>query len=179
MVGSISALFLTPTPLNQSVRGRVAKPRLVNAAKQPSKFSSRSARGGRSITLLVAHFKAQTAGRPTRAEQHRALIGAVRDVRESEPNLIVMGDFNATEPADRDDLAELASSTDMQWATSALPCSAFWQREDDCPISRLDDVLSWQVPVSVTAHGGCEARDQCPLYAKVVSDHCPVVLELR
>jgi endonuclease/exonuclease/phosphatase family metal-dependent hydrolase len=95
-----------------------------------------------------------------------------------------MGDFNATEPADREDLARLARATGLVWATEGLACSAFWSRDDGCPRSRLDHVLTSTAPRSVTAAGacateGCDRQDRCPRYVHDVSDHCPVVVDLR
>ena len=110
---------------------------------------------GRTVTLLVAHLKAMSDGRPTRARQYAGLEAIVRDIRSSDSNLVVMGDFNATEPDDRVDLARLADRTDLVWATETLPCSAFWKRDSDCPTSRLDHALSWTRPTAVKAHGGC------------------------
>lgn len=91
-----------------------------------------------------------------------------------------MGDFNATEASDRDDLAALARGTGLTWASEPLACSAFWERLDDCPTSRLDHVLTWRDPASVVARGaceeGCDRRDSCPLYRREISDHCPVTV---
>ena len=93
-----------------------------------------------------------------------------------------MGDFNATDNADRESL-EALSSANLVWATEELPCSAFWERADDCPTSRLDHIFSWKAPAGVAAKGGCElgceSRNSCPLYRREVSDHCPVLLEMN
>jgi endonuclease/exonuclease/phosphatase family metal-dependent hydrolase len=97
--------------------------------------------------------------------------------------VVVLGDFNATTGGDRADLAALARAAGLVWATEPLACSAFWDRDDGCPSSRLDHVLTWAAPASVAAAGacatdGCAWHDRCPLYADEVSDHCPVVVSV-
>lgn len=137
---------------------------------------------GSALTLLVVHFKAMAEGRATRAKQFLALGSIISAVHRRTRRIVVMGDFNATEPGDRDDLRALAERTTLEWATEELACSAFWERENDCPTSRLDHLLSSVTPSNVAARGGCEAgcedRSSCPVYRQTVSDHCPVVLEL-
>ncbi|HUJ59137.1 MAG TPA: endonuclease/exonuclease/phosphatase family protein [Kofleriaceae bacterium] len=138
-------------------------------------------RDGVVVRVLVVHFACCTPGRPIRARQHEALRAIVASVRREHERVVVLGDFNATEDADRADLAALARATGMVWATEALACSAFWSRADDCPRSRLDHVLTWRAPDHVAARGacateGCGATRSCPLYAREVSDHCPVVV---
>lgn len=133
------------------------------------------------VHVLVVHFKAATDGRPVRAAQYRALREIVREVQRSQEKVVLLGDFNATEPADRDDLATLARDTSLVWASEPLACTAFWRREDGCPRSRLDQVLTSSSPAKIEVAGacareGCDATPSCPLYAREVSDHCPVVV---
>jgi len=135
------------------------------------------------LRVLVVHLKSGTAGRDVRARQYVQLVKIVRDAVASGDHVVVMGDFNATEPADRDDLARLARATGLAWATQSLACSAFWSRDDGCPRSRLDHVLTSSRPRAVAATGacateGCEWQQSCPLYVDEVSDHCPVVVDL-
>ena len=148
---------LPPAPLHVELRAR-ARDRLV--------------------TMLVVHFKAMPAGRALRIQQYAGLRAILDDVRRTSPFVVVMGDFNATETGDRDDLARLSVATGMTWASEPLACTAYWEREDDCATSRLDHVLTWKRPASIAARGGCEdgceVRDRCPLYHHTVSDHCPV-----
>ena len=139
--------------------------------------------GGDVLRVLVVHLRCCNEGRDTRAEQHLALLGIVRAARRSGERVVVLGDFNATTADDRRDLATLARASGMAWATESLACTAFWRRDDGCPRSRLDHVLTWAVPDTVVAAGacateGCEAQDRCPLYAEQVSDHCPVVVTI-
>ncbi len=135
---------------------------------------------GQIVQVMVAHLRCCTEGRPSREAEHAALRDVIARHHRAGEALIVMGDFNATEPGDRDDLGRLARDAKLTWATESLPCSAFWQRADDCPTSRLDHVLT-SLPVGeVRAAGacaeGCQVRDRCPLYRDQVSDHCPVVV---
>jgi endonuclease/exonuclease/phosphatase family metal-dependent hydrolase len=140
---------------------------------------------GAIVRVLVVHLKAGADGREIRARQLVALGGIVRDVARSGDRIVVLGDFNATHDTDdRADIAALATSTGLAWASEDLACSAFWNRDDGCPRSRLDHVLTWTEAVSVEAGGacateGCDWQDRCPVYARYVSDHCPVVVELE
>jgi endonuclease/exonuclease/phosphatase family metal-dependent hydrolase len=138
-------------------------------------------RAGDAVRVLVVHLKAGGDGRDIRARQYEALAKILSDVKRWGERVVLLGDFNATNAADRADLEVLARDTGMVWATRDLACSAFWSRDDGCPTSRLDHVLTWSPPSKVEAAGacetdGCEWHDRCPLYAEQVSDHCPVVV---
>jgi endonuclease/exonuclease/phosphatase family metal-dependent hydrolase len=135
-------------------------------------------RDGTIVRVLVVHLKYGSEGRDIRARQLAALAGVVREVQRSRERIVLLGDFNATELADRDDIARLARDSGLVWASEPLACSAFWARSDGCPRSRLDHVLTWASPTSIRAAGacateGCEWQSSCPVY---VSDHCPVVV---
>ena len=83
--------------------------------------------------------------------------------------------------SEREQTARLATAARMTWATEHLPCSAFWDRIDSCPTSRLDHMLTTLSPSETRAAGGCAevgcaTQDRCPLYEEHVSDHCPVVV---
>jgi endonuclease/exonuclease/phosphatase family metal-dependent hydrolase len=137
--------------------------------------------GGATIRVIVIHFRCCTEGRETRAAQYVALERVLVAAKRSRDRITVMGDFNATEDADRTALAHLAAATGMVWASEPLACTAFWSRDDGCPRSRLDHVLTWDAPTSVVAGGacateGCDWQASCPLYADEVSDHCPVIV---
>jgi endonuclease/exonuclease/phosphatase family metal-dependent hydrolase len=136
--------------------------------------------GGEILRVLVVHLKSGTAGRPIRARQFEGLVRVAAQARASGERVIVLGDFNATEDADRADLARLAAAAGLVWASEPLACTAFWARDDGCPRSRLDHVLAWEPPAHIAAAGacaidGCDWQAACPLYADEVSDHCPVV----
>lgn len=138
---------------------------------------------GERVTMLVVHFKALPEGRERRVKQFAGLLRIVQDLQAHGRNLVIMGDFNATDEADRDSLKALSDTAGLVWATEEMPCSAFWERANDCPTSRLDHIFSWKSPASVVAKGGCElgceSRTSCPLYRRQVSDHCPVLLEMN
>lgn len=142
----------------------------------------RGARGA--FTVLVVHLKSGSEGREIRERQLHALADVIGWVARRSDRIVVLGDFNATERADRDDLAGLARQTGLVWASEPLACSAFWARDDGCPRSRLDHVLMWTRPASIRATGacateGCDWQASCPLYAHEVSDHCPVVVTVE
>jgi endonuclease/exonuclease/phosphatase family metal-dependent hydrolase len=139
--------------------------------------------GGAVVRMLVVHLKAGSDGREIRARQHVELARIVKGVTGSGDRVVVLGDFNAThEQLDRADIAALAKTTDLVWTTEPLACSAFWDREDGCPSSRLDHIVAWKsgkvTNAGACATEGCDWKDSCPLYADQVSDHCPVILEL-
>lgn len=138
------------------------------------------AHGQRHIRVLVLHFKAGGENHPVRTRQHAALRRIIASVKGDGMPVVVLGDFNATGEADREDLAAI----DLRWLTQPLVCTAFrTYYESGCPRSRLDHVLSTQPAVEVRASGGCATdgcawQDRCPLYAVEVSDHCPVLVEV-
>ncbi len=138
--------------------------------------------GGDVVRILVVHLRSTTAGRPVRERQHEVIVKLARAARDSGERVVVLGDFNATEDGDRDDLADLARSAGLVWATQSMPCTAFWRRDDGCPRSRLDHVLTSEPPMRATAAGGCatdgcDRQDRCPRFAEQVSDHCPVIVD--
>lgn len=139
--------------------------------------------GGAALRVINVHLKAGGDGRDVRARQYVELEKLVHAAQQGNTRVVVLGDFNATHDVDdRADLAKLAASTGLSWASEPLACSAFWRREDGCPRSRLDHVFTWE-PATVTVAGacasfGCEYEDRCPLYSREISDHCPVVVTL-
>ena len=133
--------------------------------------------GGRALHVFVVHLKSGGENQAIRARQLAALEPVLR---ASGRPLVVLGDFNATGDADRRDIAALAREADLVWASEPLACSAFWDRDDGCPSSRLDHVLASEPATAIEARGacardGCEWHASCPLYTEQVSDHCPVV----
>jgi endonuclease/exonuclease/phosphatase family metal-dependent hydrolase len=134
------------------------------------------------LRILVVHLKAGGENHPIRRRQLAALGKIVTSIEATGARVIVLGDFNATGDADRTDIARLANESGVTWTTEGLACSAFWDRDDGCPRSRLDHVLSTETARDVRATGacatdGCARQDTCPLYAEEVSDHCPVVVD--
>jgi endonuclease/exonuclease/phosphatase family metal-dependent hydrolase len=134
------------------------------------------AHGGRDLHVFVVHLKSGGAYHDIRERQLAALAPVLRAAGGP---LVVLGDFNATGDADRTDIAALARDARLVWASEPLACTAFWSRDDGCPRSRLDHVLSTQQPSAIEARGacateGCDWEASCPLYADEISDHCPV-----
>jgi endonuclease/exonuclease/phosphatase family metal-dependent hydrolase len=133
------------------------------------------------VTVLVVHLKSGGDGYEIRARQLVELAKIVARVELRGDRVVLLGDFNATGASDREDIAHLASQTGLSWASEPLACTAFWNRDDGCPRSRLDHVLMWVGPRSIHAAGacatrGCDWEESCPLYTEWVSDHCPVVV---
>jgi endonuclease/exonuclease/phosphatase family metal-dependent hydrolase len=137
--------------------------------------------GDTTVTVLVVHLKSGGDAHEIRARQLVALADIVKRVELRGDQVVLLGDFNATGESDRRDIAHLASQTGLWWASEPLACTAFWNREDGCPRSRLDHVLMSELPRSIHAAGacatrGCDWEESCPIYTKWVSDHCPVVV---
>lgn len=134
------------------------------------------------IRVLLIHFRPTSAGLAVRVQQHAALARIAARAVATGDRVIVLGDFNATEPGDRVELARLASAAKLVWATEPLACTAFWIRPDGCPRSRLDHVLMSATPIDVNVHGacarhGCDWQASCPREAHEVSDHCPISVD--
>ncbi len=154
--------------------------RLGSTHKPTLEVRLEPANGGKILRLLVVHLKAGGENVEIRAQQHLALA---RIIAYRSERTVVLGDFNATEDADRASLAALARRTNLVWASEDLACSAFLPRDDGCFRVRLDHVLIWHAPVTVETAGGCATHGcdwetSCPTYAADVSDHCPVVVTL-
>jgi endonuclease/exonuclease/phosphatase family metal-dependent hydrolase len=153
----------------------------TRAGRQKPTLEVRLAHCDEVVRVFVIHFKSRSEYRPIREQQFAGLRQILAQTRGD--RVIVLGDFNATEEADREDLAATARAAGLVWATESLACSAFWRRDDGCPRSRLDHVLMSARPDRVRAAGacatdGCDYQDSCPLYAEQVSDHCPVVVDV-
>lgn len=156
--------------------------RIPNEGGKPTFEARFKDPNGDTLRVLVVHLKSRTEGLPLRLKQHQGLRTIVERVRDQDRALVLMGDFNATAPEDRDALAALARDFDLHWNTEALLCSAYWDRSDGCRSSRLDHILSSEKG-QAQAYGackdvGCEPGATCPIYTREVSDHCPVVLGL-
>jgi endonuclease/exonuclease/phosphatase family metal-dependent hydrolase len=153
----------------------------LEAGRHKPVLEVRLRRGSVIVVVLVVHLKALADGRDIRARQLVALARVIARVQQPGEHVVVLGDFNATAAADRADLARLATQTGLVWASEPLACTAFWDRDDGCPRSRLDHVLMWERPREIRAAGacathGCDWEPSCPIYSEHVSDHCPVVV---
>lgn len=161
-----------------------AKPTFEARLRPKSSASFLGAGADEVLRLLVVHFKAQGDGVGRRRAQFEALRPVLAAAMGSGERVVLLGDFNATEGADRDELAALARATGSTWASRELPCTSYWARPDGCRGSALDHVLTWAAPRGVAARGPCESEgctpgERCPIFREEVSDHCPVVVELR
>ena len=140
--------------------------------------------GGNAMRVFVIHLKAGGEGHAVRARQLDALAPELARARADGDDVYVLGDFNATGPADRALVARIAGGAGLTWASRDLPCTAYWDRDDGCLGAALDHVLVPRPPRAVFAAepcrtNGCALRDRCPAFVHDVSDHCPVVVELR
>lgn len=143
----------------------------------------RSREDGERLRLFVVHLKAAGDGADVRRRQLHAIRPVMAEAARSGDRVVLLGDFNATGPSDRDEIAALAEAAEMDWSSRDLACTSYWDRNDGCVGSALDHVLSTEVPRVTAARGpceteGCERRDRCPTFHHDVSDHCPVTLEL-
>ncbi|MFO0555573.1 MAG: endonuclease/exonuclease/phosphatase family protein [Polyangiaceae bacterium] len=145
-------------------------------------FEARLAVGdARPLRILVVHLRAGANGRETRARQIEALarlVGAAGD-----DSVVLLGDFNATERADLEDLEALAAGAHLTLATSGISCTSYWNRSDGCVGVTLDHILTTAPGTRATvgaacATEGCASSPSCPAYRDAVSDHCPVWVEV-
>lgn len=139
----------------------------------------------RTLRVFVVHLKAGGDGAELRARQLDALAPVLQRIAaDTDDDVLVLGDFNATSARDRDRIAALADGASLTWATAGLECSAYWDREASCVGSALDHMLVRGPHRKARAQGpcaseGCGERDRCPAFAYEVSDHCPVTLGVR
>lgn len=158
--------------------------------------------GGPDFHALVVHLKAKSDGYALRAQQWSLLAEIAAELLRRDPDLIILGDFNATGPAGgspETELAALAAVLEplgLRRLAPAEPCSAYWDgaRRDAWQEPSLLDLV-WVAGL----HEGLGPRDivhplhhcarhRCrpfrstaahpePDYADL-SDHCPLVLDL-
>ena len=138
---------------------------------------------GTRLELFVLHFKAGSDGLPVRREQIGALDAILDDHRDPDRRTLVLGDFNSTEPADRQMLATLADEHPLRWRSRQTGCTGYWIPEETCESFRLDHILADGVVTRAVARGpcespGCDPGAQCPVFHRRVSDHCPVVVRV-
>jgi endonuclease/exonuclease/phosphatase family metal-dependent hydrolase len=158
--------------------------------------------GGPDFHVLVIHLKAKPDGQPLRMKQWSLLAAIAGDLLRRDPDLIVLGDFNATGAvkgsADQE-LAALGAVLEplgLRRLAPDSPCSAYWEgsRRDAWHEPSLLDLV-WVAaleegvgPASRVRPLHHCARHQCrpfrstpahpePDYANL-SDHCPVMLDL-
>lgn len=148
---------------------------------------------GADLRVFVVHLKA--GGKDSDIDTRRAQLDELapivaRAVAESDDEVVVLGDFNATHPRDRQQLRRFAARTGLRWSSEALECTAYWSRRggddgrelQDCVGTALDHVFTRSLPRAIGAKGlceqlGCDGGLICPVSRFLVSDHCPVLTE--
>jgi endonuclease/exonuclease/phosphatase family metal-dependent hydrolase len=158
--------------------------------------------GGPDFHVLVVHLKAMSDGYTMRTQQWLQLAELARDLLRRDPDLIVLGDFNATGPAGGTPQTELASleailaPLGLRRLAASEPCSAYWdgaRRDAWQEPSLLDlvwvaglheglDAAAQVRPLHHCARHRCQSFRSTAAYPEPdyadLSDHCPVVLDL-
>ncbi len=158
--------------------------------------------GGPDFHVLVVHLKAKSDGYDLRVQQWPLLAALAGDLLLRDPDLVVLGDFNATGPAGGTPLQEIAAleatlgAVGLRRLGSSEPCSVYWDgvRRDAWKEPSLLDLV-WVAGLHEGLDSAAQvrpihhcARHRCqtfrstdahpePDYADL-SDHCPVVLDL-
>lgn len=158
--------------------------------------------GGPDFHVLVVHLKARPDGYPLRTRQWSRLAEIAGDLLRRDPDLIVLGDFNATGARDGSPEAELAALAavlgplGLRRLAPDTPCSAYWdgaRRDAWYEPSLLD--LVWVAalaeglhpetgvrPLHHCARHRCQPFRSTPAHPEPdlvdLSDHCPVILDL-
>jgi endonuclease/exonuclease/phosphatase family metal-dependent hydrolase len=154
---------------------------LYSGAKPVLEARLRPASGGSPLRMFVLHLKAGGDGGLMRARQLGALGPVLARAVGSGDRVVVLGDFNATGPADGVFIGSYARSLGLHFASEDVPCTAYWNRRDGCLGVPLDHVLT-SFRAEARAEGpcrseGCAMRPACPVFHGAVSDHCPVAIE--
>jgi endonuclease/exonuclease/phosphatase family metal-dependent hydrolase len=136
---------------------------------------------GPTLRMFVVHLKAggKDHDHQMRRAQLEAITPILRRAAESNDEVVILGDFNATREADRDALRTFAHATTLDWASEQLACTSYHTPDGKCTGSALDHVFTSREASETTARGpcesvGCEPGDRCPIFHDEVSDHCPV-----
>ncbi|MCA9698109.1 MAG: hypothetical protein KC431_11340, partial [Myxococcales bacterium] len=163
--------------------------------------------GGPDFWLTVVHLKAMPDGLDQRRQQWPMLATLSEALRargpEHDGDHVILGDFNSTGPAggtpaeEQGDLAAALAGVGLRRVSNAGGCTAYYdgQRRDAWKEpSEIDLVWVRELAESLTAdaqvHSGAHcAAHQCRDFRSTeaypvrdyasVSDHCPVVLDLR
>lgn len=158
--------------------------------------------GGPDFHLLVVHLKARPEGQGLRRSQWAVLARLVEELRRADPDLLVVGDFNATGAPGGGPAEELAA-LDGSLAGVGLSrvggeggCSAYWDgaRRDAWHEPSLLDLV-WIAGLEEGRSEGLRtrsllhcARHHCEAFRSTeahperdyadLSDHCPVIVDL-
>jgi endonuclease/exonuclease/phosphatase family metal-dependent hydrolase len=134
-------------------------------------------------------------------KQWGKLVGIIGSLQARDPQVVMLGDFNATGPANDDGRRELAALADafaplgLTQVGNRSGCSAYWdgRRRDAWKEPSLIDLV-WVSGFSTTRHEwtaragahcqrhGCEPMRSTEAYPDrdlgFVSDHCPIVVDM-
>lgn len=158
--------------------------------------------GGPDFWVVGVHLKAFPEGIDLRRTQWGALAGIVSELRRSDADVLVLGDFNVTgatggRPAEeRAELDAALAGPGLRRVRNSVGCTAYWDgsRRDGWKEASLLDLIyaagfdeSLSAGVRAYAAGLCARHDCAPFrstraypepdFARV-SDHCPVVIDL-
>lgn len=170
----------------------------LNGHVRPAVSAHLRVHGGPDFHVVVVHLKAKGDGYPLRRRQWPLLADLARDLLHRDPDLVLLGDFNATGPvggsAD-DELAALEATLaplGLRRLHPSEPCSAYWDgaRRDAWQEPSLLDLV-WVAglehavgpvhPLHHCARHHCQAFRSTPAYPEPdfadLSDHCPVALD--
>lgn len=158
--------------------------------------------GGPDFHVLVVHLKAMRDGHPLRVQQWSLLATIAGDLLRRDPDLVILGDFNATGAAGGSpqqeiaDLEAVLGPLGLRRMPADAPCSAYWDgaRRDAWHEPSLLDLV-WVAGLHEGVDPGAEvrpvhhcARHHCRPFRSTLahpepdyvdlSDHCPVVLDV-
>jgi endonuclease/exonuclease/phosphatase family metal-dependent hydrolase len=196
-------IALDPTTLELVGPVREHPELTMNGHVRPAVSARLRVRGGPDFHVVVVHLKAKSDGLPLRRKQWPLLAELARDLLQTDPDLVLLGDFNATGPAggSPDDeltaLADILGPLGLHRIPPAVPCSAYWDgaRRDAWQEPSLLDLV-WVAglapnlghdpqsrPLHHCARHHCQAFRSTPAYPEPdfadLSDHCPVALDLE
>ncbi|WP_434422337.1 endonuclease/exonuclease/phosphatase family protein [Nannocystis pusilla] len=159
--------------------------------------------GGPDFHVLVVHLKARDEGYALRRSQWELLAEIVEEIARDDDDVMVLGDFNATGPAQGRPDEELMAldarlgAAGLQRVVNGSGCSAYWDggRRDAWHVPSLLDLvwvrgfLAAEVekvhaePLLHCARHACRPFRSTPTYPERdyadLSDHCPVIVDFE
>ncbi|PRQ02848.1 Endonuclease/Exonuclease/phosphatase family protein [Enhygromyxa salina] len=162
--------------------------------------------GGPDFWLVIVHLKAMPDSVEVRRKQWPKLVDIAADTQTRDGDLIVVGDFNTTGPPgggrrgpaiEQLELSEALAPAGLRRLTNATGCTAYydgrrrdaWKEPSEIDlvwVRELDESLDVDAQVHSGTHcasercGDFRSTEAYPLHDyESVSDHCPVVVDLR
>ncbi len=133
--------------------------------------------------VVTVHLKSGKCS-GVRKAQWKALGKAVRQLAKDDPDIIILGDFNDWKRSDRD-CRQFLEESGYTLVSADLECSSLYRKRPS-PIDHIivspslaNDVVSGSFKAGGPAGEGCEWNDDWKLYRERVSDHCPVMVDIR